>query len=250
MDDYTLDQVLVWYERIEREVLDISERVPLTLENESLKVPRLISSLMDACSLLDSVFRDRIPQDPISINGKSIAKKDCTIEEFAYVHSQNLDLPDTRTLMLLTPPRYRTPFAPWKGLQPTKYVPLPWWQTYNALKHDLLKNMQDGTLEKVLDALCGLHQVLAKTNQFIPLMMRRGWFDPGGIEVSVVMDWVDKGTVVNQHFIIMTKLFAVTDGLKSRNAQCPSQFPEKIDDIRVHRYYSGLELATFLGNMR
>jgi hypothetical protein len=69
-DEYTFDQVFAWYERIEREVLEF-EIVPLTAENETLKAPRLISCLMDSCGLLDSVFRDRISNDPEIVNGRS-----------------------------------------------------------------------------------------------------------------------------------------------------------------------------------
>ena len=161
VDEYTFDQVFAWYERIEREVLEFSERVPLTAENETLKAPRLISCLMDSCGLLDSVFRDRIGNDLVIVKGKSKAKKDCTIKDYADLHSTSLDLPNTRSVMLVSPPRYRCPFAPWKSLT-QGYVDLPWWQTYNSLKHDLLSNIQKGTLGNVLDALCALHQVLAR----------------------------------------------------------------------------------------
>ena len=41
VDEYALDQVLAWYERIEREVLEFSERVLLTTENETLKAPSI-----------------------------------------------------------------------------------------------------------------------------------------------------------------------------------------------------------------
>jgi hypothetical protein len=138
---------------------------------------------MDACGLLDSVFRDRIGNDPAIINGKSTAKKQCTIKDYAYLHSNSLDLPNTRSVMLVSPPRYRCPFAPWKNLS-QEYLRLPWWEKYNSLKHDLLSNIQEGTLGNVLDALCALHQVLARSTSLIPILMRRGWFSPGGFEIG------------------------------------------------------------------
>jgi hypothetical protein len=62
MDQFVADQVLSWYERLERSVLDFGERVPLAVENEALKAPMLASALIDACSLLDSMFRDMTPE--------------------------------------------------------------------------------------------------------------------------------------------------------------------------------------------
>ncbi len=245
VDEYTFDQVFAWYERIEREVLEFSERVPLTAENETLKAPRLISCLMDSCGLLDSVFRDRIGNDLVIVKGKSKAKKDCTIKDYADLHSTSLDLPNTRSVMLVSPPRYRCPFAPWKILT-QGYVDLPWWQTYNSLKHDLLSNIQKGTLGNVLDALCALHQVLARSISLIPILMRRGWFSPGRFEVTYILDFAKDDGLVNQKFIIMTKLFAVPDGFRS-TSNCLSQFPEQIEQLRPGDYQYRPQFAEFLG---
>ena len=111
MDEYVGDQVLQWYERIERHVVAFAEQVPLTAENENLAVPTLISWLMDACGLLDSVFRDLTP-DPTSIKGKT--KDDWNIQDFAKLYADSLDLTNTRSILLVSPPRYLSPFEPWK----------------------------------------------------------------------------------------------------------------------------------------
>jgi hypothetical protein len=245
VDEHTLDQVLAWYERIEHEVLEFSESVPLTAENETLKVPRLISCLMDACGLLDSVFRDRISNDPEMVNGKSTAKKDCTIKDYAYLHSSTLDLPNTRSVMLVSPPRYRCPFAPWKNLT-EEYLPLPWWQTYNSLKHDLLSNIREGTLGNELDALCALHQVLARSTSLTPILMRRGWFSPGELGINDILSFAKSNGTTHHKFIIMTKLFAVPDGFRS-TGEYPSQFPEKIEELQPRDYVYRPQFAEFLG---
>jgi hypothetical protein len=94
MDQFVADQVLSWYERLERSALEFGEHVPLTSENETLKAPILASVLIDACSLVDSMFRDMTPVS-VSVNGKTKSKTDCDIVDFARLHSQHLDLPDT-----------------------------------------------------------------------------------------------------------------------------------------------------------
>lgn len=141
MNQFVADQVLCWYERLERSVLEFAQYVPLTSENERLKAPVLAGVLIDACSLLDSMFRDMTPGS-VSVSGKTKSKSDCDIVDFARLHSQHLDLPDTQSVVLVSPPRYRVPFEKWKDLSASHaYVPLPWWQAYTSLKHDCLSNL-------------------------------------------------------------------------------------------------------------
>lgn len=114
MDEFIANEVLCRYERLERSVLEFGERVPLTVENESQKAPILASALIDASSLLDSIFRD-MTRDPMSVNGKTKTKNDCNIVDFAWLHSQSLDLPNTQSVMLVSPSRYRVSFEKWKA---------------------------------------------------------------------------------------------------------------------------------------
>ena len=85
LDEYTADQLITWYERIEKGILLFGEHVPLTRENETLIAPILASYLLDACGLIDSVFRD-MTLDPTVVSSKTVARKDCTIIEFAELH--------------------------------------------------------------------------------------------------------------------------------------------------------------------
>jgi hypothetical protein len=124
--------------------------------------------------------------------------------------------------------------------------PLSWWQLYNSLKHDMLANIRLGTLGNVLDALCALHQVLARSIPFIPIMIRRRWFSPGGYSLGIVLEAAEKGAIVPQKFIIMTRLFAVPDGFKS-SREYPAQFPEKIEHLSPTDYVYRSRFAEFLG---
>jgi hypothetical protein len=101
-------------------------------------------------------------------------------------------------------------------------------------------------LGNVLDALCALHLVLARSTSLIPILMRRGWFSPGSFEIGYVLTFAESDGLVNQKFIIMTKLFAVPDGFRSTGTY-PSQFPEKIEDLRPGDYLFRPQFAEFLG---
>lgn len=191
MDQYVADQVLCWYERLERSVLEFGEHVTLTSENETLKAPVLASILIDACSLVDSMFRDMTPVSG-SVNGKTKSNRECDIVDFARLHSQRLELPNTQSVVLVSPPRYRVPFEKWKDLTASHaYVPLPWWQAYTSLKHDCLSNLNQATVGFTLDALCALNQIIARRLDMVRIVMRHGWFPSGKYDISYILGEVN-----------------------------------------------------------
>ena len=247
MDQFVANEVLRWYERLERIVLEFGERVPLTVENKAFKAPILASALIDACSLLDSVFRNMTP-DPVSVNGKTKTRHDCNIADFAWLHSQILDLPDTRSVMLVSPPRYRAPFEMWKSLYANQsYVPLPWWQAYTDLKHDCLSNLDQATVGFTLDALCALNQVIARRLDMIRIVMRHGWFSSGIYDIGYVLGEVNEGKLPDT-FVIQTKLFAVPVGAPRGSSPATSQFPTDLKDLNPHYFQCKKEFLEFFGS--
>ena len=162
MDQYQTDEALKAYERIETAIMQFAEHVPLVSKHESIESPALIPFIVDACSLIDSLFRD-MTSDPVTVDTKTKARRDCDISDFAKLHAAALDLPNTRSVQLVSPPAYRMPFEPWQSLLTDgSYSALPWWQNHNSLKHDRLANLRMGTLGTALDAACALHQILSR----------------------------------------------------------------------------------------
>ncbi len=243
-----MNQVLAWYERLERDTLEFGEKVPLTPQNESLQSPFLATTLIDACSLLDSVFRDMTP-DHVVIDGASKKKSECKIPDFAQLHTAKLDLPNTRSLMLVSPPSYRIPFKAWEPIiAGNGYRPLPWWQASNELKHDCLTNLDRATLGVTLDALCALNQVLAKRLDIIPFLMRRGWFPLGGLPVDYILKRLEQGQLPDV-FVVQTELFAVPVGQPLGASPGLPQFPEALSELEPWRYKCKPELIAFLGRV-
>ena len=231
MDEYLIDQVLEGYNRIEAQILGFSQWVPLISENENLKAPIFTTCILDACGLLDSFFRGFLP-DPVNINGQQKGRRDCNIEDYANLYSQNLDLPNTRSLMLISPPRFRSPFEKWSRLNPSQpYIPLPWWQAHTSLKHDRLVYMEKATLGVALDCVCALHQVIARICriEIIQLLIRRNWMTTSPYFASSVRKDLERPSgKLSGVFIIQSKLFAVPVGefhdgpLEKRKFQFPS----------------------------
>jgi hypothetical protein len=247
MDQFVANEVLRWYERLERSVLEFGERVPLTTENETLKAPILASVLIDACSLLDSMFRDMTP-DPVSVNGKSKSRRDCNIVDFASLHSDPLNLPNTRSVVLVSPPRYRAPFEGWKTLNMNQgYTSLPWWQAYTDVKHDCLSNLDKATVGSTLDALCALNQTIARRLDMIRIVMRHGWFPSGTYDISYVLGEVNEGKLPDR-FVIQTKLFAVPVGPPRGSSPASRQFPADLKDLNPYFFQCKKEFLEFFGS--
>ena len=247
MDQFVANEVLRWYERLEQSVMEFGERVPLTVENETLKAPILASVLIDACSLLDSLFRDMTP-DPATVNGKTKSKHDCNIVDFAWLHSQHLDLANTQSVLLVSPPRYRAPYEKWKSLNASQvYTTLPWWQAYTDLKHDCLSSLDKATVGLTLDALCALNQVIARRLDMIRVVMRRGWFPTGMYDISYVLGEVNEGKLPDT-FVIQTKLFAVPVGAPHGSSPATRQFPTDLKDLKPHNFQCKKEFLEFFGS--
>lgn len=200
MDDYTSSQLVDWYERIERGILNFGEHVPLANNNESLEAPMLTSHLIDACGLIDSVFRDMTP-DIVSGLGVNKKRAECHLPDFCELYSKKLDLVNTRSIMFISPPLTRSPFEDWVD----RTTVLPWWKAHNALKHDRLQNIRECTLGRVLDALSALHQVISRRFDLVPMLIRRGWLSTNHYSLDFVINESKAGKLPDV-FVVQTKL--------------------------------------------
>jgi hypothetical protein len=239
MDDYTGDQVLRWYERLENALLDFQTHVPLTLDNESLKVPVLASVLLDAGGLVDSVFRD-LTWDPAP-NAKR--RDECRIDDFARFYAGIFSLPYTKSMLLTWPARLRNPFGPWADiLAGSGYTPLPWWRGYNKLKHDRLRNLSACTVGVALDALCALHQVLSRRQDMARLLVKAGWWPLCGWNPEVIFQETDDWSLRSGTWVVQTKLFATPVG--------PNQFHDDVlkePRLLLASFHMKAELRDFFG---
>lgn len=236
MDEYRINQARQAFERIESELVEFSKHVPIIPKNETIESPSLIPVIINACGLIDSLFRENTP-DPVTINGRTKAKGDCDICDFAYAHSTSLDLPNTRSVLLVSPPRYLVPFKPWQTLLTGTYTPLSWWQDYNGLKHDWLVNINKGTLGAALEATCALHQVITRRSDFVRFLFRRGWLSSEQFPVHFLLEAIPQGRV---DCIAQTRLFATPSGKR--------QFPDDVSEIDAGFFNCKKEFGEFLGN--
>ena len=84
---------------------------------------------------------------------------------------------EATTLLLVSPLQLLRPFQGWREIQPA------WWDAYNTVKHDRICNYGVATYSRTVEAMAGLHQLLARSWQFLGSLTRAGWFERivGGI---------------------------------------------------------------------
>jgi hypothetical protein len=242
MDEFAAGQLLDWYERIESGILTFAEHVPLVSENDGFQAPMLASYLIDAAGLIDSVFRD-MTKEMNEVSRGSIKRDDCNIIDFYELHNTNLDLNNTRSIMLVSPARTRFPFSMWKD----RYATLPWWKAYNDLKHDRLTNIRVSTVGAALDALSGLHQVISRRIDLVPMLIRRGWLSTGNWALHAVIEEAGRGKLPDV-FVVQTSLFATPVGARRGVGNSEAHFPQDLKDLRPHFFQAGMDFYKFFGS--
>lgn len=156
---------LTGFQSLETQMLQCMEFIPFIANNKSAVSPKFVTIILEACSLIDSTFRDAA--EPPS--------KHLTMRDYARELENYFDLDESVSLGLTTPLSILRPFKNW-----TSEVPA-WWVSYNQIKHDRLNNFSLATFETAFSALAGLHQVMARSLDFLGVMTAAGWFNAGSM---------------------------------------------------------------------
>ena len=135
--------------------------LPYAPENHSVVSPRFIPIILDACGLIESVLKD--------ITDKPDERS--TFKRYAGETEEYLKLDTAFSIFLNTNLEFLNPFASWMSKTPS------WWSAYNLLKHDRLNNFAVATYEATIQAICALHQVVARNRALIPNLISAGWFN-------------------------------------------------------------------------
>lgn len=135
--------------------------IPFIDNNKQVISPKFIPIILEACSLIDSVFK----------NSKGQKGKKHDLKDYTKLVEHHLYLEETISIFLNPRLVFLTPFENW-----TKAVPT-WWAAYNKLKHDRLDNYDAATYENAILAMTGLHQVISRSAEFAPVLLSAGWLD-------------------------------------------------------------------------
>jgi len=155
-----LDFVVSNFVALEEQLVSCMDYVPFIEQNECVVSPRFVPILMDACSLVDSVFRHTASEDGHH-----------NLRLYALMHEDRLELEEATTLLLVSPLQFLRPFRGWQDAAPQ------WWNAYNQVKHDRVGNYAAASYAHTVSAMAALHQVMARSWAFLGNLAKAGWFN-------------------------------------------------------------------------
>ena len=200
---------------LERQLLECMEYLPFIDANKQSISPKFIPIIMDACSLIDSIFFEMTD---------NTEKKRMSLKKYSELNEISLKLDNNATLFLTSPIKLLQPFKGW-----TKEPPI-WWNAYNNLKHNRLNNYNYANFTNAVLSLAGLHQLMARNNNFFGGFLKCGWIDTNEVETienlafSVHMD-------SRANIVVESKLFASSGG---DNFVIPNKNNELNFDVDYH----------------
>lgn len=159
------------FEELESRLIECLSYIPFIENNKQVISPKFIPIILEACSLIDSVFK----------NSKGQKGKKHDLKGYTKLVEHHLYLEEAISIFLNPPLRFLTPFDNWTKAAPT------WWAAYNKLKHDRLDNYDAATYENAILAMSGLHQVISRSVEFAPVLLSSGWLNSNSRDVGEVV---------------------------------------------------------------
>lgn len=230
MDDKTSEIIIDLYIDIEDRLVNFTKYIPYNDSNKDVFLPLLSSVIVEAGSLIDTIFREEY-----ECNAKR--KNNLKIHDFAKYYERKFEFSKIKTLLFIYPPSYFSPYNGWINTDTGKYVTLSWWDNYNKLKHNRIAKYDLSTMELAFKVVCALHQIISRFTSFINALHRKGMISFSG-SYNYVKEQI-KNEKIEQTLIIESKLFATPLGKYS--------FPENPNDINPMFFGSSDKLSRFLG---
>ena len=229
MTDLEAEQVVIWYKSLEAQLETFLKIIPLSYENRNIHLPLLAPLIVEAGSLIDTIFREEflVP---------STGKKKLDIKDFARHFEERYKLSQVKSLLFQHPPRYLVPFEGWTSIKTGNYVERTWWTNYNRIKHDRIKKYSLATLGEAASIVCALQQIVSSLPTFTRALWRHDLLDAVH-NVHYVGQNIEESQI--RYFgMVETRLFVTPIGHE--------RFPHKIEDITPF-WFGGKKLAKFLG---
>ena len=187
--------------------------------------------MLDASSLVDTIFREHYSgaKDRSRLN----------IADYCLDYESRLGLSRHRSLLYQTPPVYIETFKGWYDPDTDSYVTVPWWQDYNALKHDRIKEYRRATLSNAIHSLGALHQVISLMEVFKSALLRRDLISFGDWGKKYAFETAYSSDNDEVTILVETELFATPVGART--------FPDDMSQLEPYWFSSGKKLWRFFG---
>ena len=233
MRDVQAGQVLEWFLELEERLSELMRHVPYSENTEEVSLPRAAGIILEAGSLIDTVFRETMPTQA--------SRGSLTMRDYRPHFEDKFHLSNLRSLMFYWPPKYLVPFSGWQAAGAGGEQQPSWWRAYSDMKHSRISSLPQATLGNAVLTLAALHQVMSQTSPFWEPLLRREMIDSNHIHVAnYVHSLTTKQPWASEVVTVESALFSTTLGSK--------RFPERIADLRSWVSSSGgKRLRRFLG---
>ena len=145
------------FNELELKLIDCMTYVPYINQNSNTISPKFIPIILEACSLIESIFKE------------SIGCGKYTFKDYSKKLESELCLSDSISILLTSPIIFLEPYKNWETELPD------WWDIYNKVKHDRLNNFHLITYNSVMMSLAALHLLISKNRIFTNHLMERNW---------------------------------------------------------------------------
>ena len=238
MRDVQADHIIEWFLELEERLLSLMRHVPFNPETENVSLPRASGIILEACSLVDTVFRETMVSDK--------SRDKLSMKDFEPYFEGKLALSGLRSILFLWPPKYLVPFAAWSGSGARSR--LAWWNAYTDIKHSRVASLKHATLGNAIQATAALHQVMSQTSFFWVPFLRRDMLGSSRLLLANFVNNMLSGAGLSPASVaigttatVESQLFCTTLGSE--------RFPEHESDLRQSRIAKtgSKRLQRFLG---
>ncbi|QFT12984.1 hypothetical protein [Vibrio sp. THAF190c] len=237
-DEEVVIEIYEWYENIESRLSEIIGVVPFASvkELEKIQSPRLVSIIIETCSIIDTLLRAQMPErfKRPGPRGREMTQKGANIYDYHRELESVLKLTQTQSVLLKGKPILLRPFEKWGSNSNSS--PMPWWKVYNRLKHNRIEASKEANLLHCIHALCALKQVMTKMPDVLRLSLRFNWVQNAGMNPHYLLPMLQK--VNDNNYIAYTDFFATFLQPVALN---------QVDDIEPVRFGNYAKLSGHLG---
>jgi hypothetical protein len=157
------------------------------------------------------------------------------------LYAAKFEIPSLKSILLITPPRYLTPFSAWLELLSLgEYRSPSWWQIHNKLKHDRIANLRKAQLQVAIESLCGLHLIIATVPEFARAVLRRGWIPGTKWSPDLTIEMLEGKPTGSLSILVESKLFIIARGSE--------KFPDKLEDFQPPLFNASDRVLDFFGS--
>ena len=232
MNDSDGNHILEWFIELEERLVGLMQYVPYDSETEDVPLPRASGIILEAGSLVDTVFRETMVSDK--------DRGELSMRDFRPYFEEKLNLSNLRSVLFQWPPRYVTPFAAWTASADETSQRLEWWDAYTDMKHSRVGSLPYATLGNAVETLCALHQVMSQSSFFWQPLLRKDMLTSFNLRIANFVNDLQMGSCTHT-VTVESGLFCTTLGAR--------RFPEKISELRgdAFMHLAGRRLQRFFG---